>query len=456
MIEFLETCERGNRGERVNQRDFDLNHVYRNMKRLIEEFELRYDAAEPVPADDALADRVFDAAVEFIAASGVYFQDAGRVARFTRNEVLAAAADHPGEVRLGSGAEARTLRPRKPDGNTRPWCHVGSGIVASSERLAEQIVRGNASIETADSMSVNALDKIDGRAIRPGEPSEILGALRSIEVARRACRLAGREGLAILNGIATASSALGTIAAAGCPTSLGPGDAVIVDTLPEFKVNAEELAKAAYCQASKTNLMTASAPMLGGFAGGPEGLAILNTAYALFGLLVYRCDIYLTLPIHIHLSCGTTRDMIWATALSGQAIARNTNLPTLALAYACGGPWTESFYYESGAFIAAAVASGVSIQTPHPAKAVATDHVTPLEMWTTTRMALGCTGMTRSEANEVVLRVLPLYEDGLPTASVGKSYAECCDEETGAPRDAYLEFVRGIERTLVGAGVPFQ
>ena len=141
MIEFLQVCERGKLGDRVAQRDFDLDHVYGNLKRLIAESELHYDPEQPVPTDDALADRVFDAAVEFVVASGVYFQDAGRIARFTTEEVLAAVADHPGEVWLGSGAETRALRPRKPDANTPPWCHVGSGIVASSERIAESLWR---------------------------------------------------------------------------------------------------------------------------------------------------------------------------------------------------------------------------------------------------------------------------------------------------------------------------
>ena len=149
-----------------------------------------------------------------------------------------------------------------------------------------------------------------------------------------------------------------------------------------------------------------------------------------------------------------TRDVIWATAVSAQAIARNTNVPTLTLAYAAGGPMTESFYYESAAFIAASIASGVSTQTPHPAKAVLADYVTPLEMKTTTEIALVCAGMTRKEANQVVNALLPKYEQGLATASVGKSYTECFDLETGNPGDEYLSFVERIKKKLSNAGIP--
>ena len=115
---------------------------------------------------------------------------------------------------------------------------------------------------------------------------------------------------------------------------------------------------------------------------------------------------------------------------------------------------TKSFYYESAAFIAASIASGVSMQTPHPAKAVLPDYVTPLEMKTTTEMALACMGMTRKEANQLVNTLLPKYEQGLATASVGKSYTECFDPETGKPKDEYLSFVEKIKKELSNAGMP--
>ena len=115
---------------------------------------------------------------------------------------------------------------------------------------------------------------------------------------------------------------------------------------------------------------------------------------------------------------------------------------------------TESFYYESAAFIAASIASGVSTQTPHPAKAVLADYVTPLEMKTTTEIALVCAGMTRKEANQVVNALLPKYEQDLATASVGRSYTECFDLETGNPKDEYLSFVERIKKELSNAGIP--
>lgn len=454
MDALLRICERAQQGKCVSAESFDLDCVYATLRRLIDKHGIKYDPDKPVPDDDALADAVFDAAVEFFVECGVYFQDTETVVRFSRHEVLDAVASYDGDCHFGEGKEARIFRSRKPDSSTRPWCHVGSGIVASSEEIASRIVQGNASIKAADSMSVNALDKIDGHNIVAGQPTEILGAIRSIQIAREACRLAGRPGLPIINGIATAGSATARIAAASCEFGWRASDGIIVGALAEFKTNWEMMALVAHCLSSGFNIVLAAAPMVGGYAGGPEAVAILNTAYVFFGILVYRCDYYLSLPLHINLSCSTTRDVIWATAVSSQAIARNTNMPTLALAYAAGGPMTESFYYESAAFIAASIASGVSIQTPHPAKAVLNNYVTPLEMETTTEMALACAGMTRKEANKVINTLLPKYERGLSTAPTGKTYTECFDLATGRAADECLVFVEKIKKELCKAGMP--
>ena len=452
MADTRQIRQRASQAPKVTDESFDLDCLYMTLQQLVKKYDIRYDPDNPVPSDDQMADRVWAAAIDFFVNCGVYYKDTGGVLKFTRTEVLEIIADYDGDCHFGEGKEARIFRSRKPDSNSRPWCLVGSGIVASSEDIAYKIVYGNACVEQADFMSVCALNEIDGEPIVAGKESEVRGAVRSLEVARKAIKDSGREGLAIINGIATAASAAGTIEAAR--VALKPSDAIIVGSLAEFKTSDEMLRKVEYGLDSGTNIVLASAPMVGGYGGGPEAVAILNSAYALFGIMVYQCDYYLSLPLHIRYSCSTTRDVIWAMALSAQALARNTNIPTLGLCYAAGGPWTESFYYESAAHIAACVTSGVSIQTPHPAKAVRTHYVTPLEMKTTTGMAMGCAGMTRKEANQVVKALLPKYEQNLATAPIGKTYTECFDLETGTAKGEYLDFVEKIKNMLSIAAMP--
>jgi len=304
-------------------------------------------------------------------------------------------------------------------------------------------------------MSVPAMDAVDGYPIVAGTLAEIRGAIRSIQVARQACKDAGREGLAIINGVATAGTARGTIAGSSQGSGWRESDGVIVGTLAEFKTSSEMMTKVVWCKSAPTRCVLASAPILGGYAGGPEAMAITNTAYAILGVVVYGCDYYLSLPMDLRQSCSTTRPILWAWSISNQAIARNTNIPTLALPYAAGGPMTKSYYYEAAAGTIAAVASGVSFQTAHPARALLPNYLTPMEMRFCVEVALGAAGMTRTDANGVVDKLVNVYEDGLATADRGQRYTECFDLATGKPTDEHVRFVDEAKGELGKLGVPF-
>ena len=455
MRDVLDICQQAGEGPKLDEQDFDLDNVYATLTRLIEKYDLRFDGDDPVPSDDALADRLWQAAVEFFVDCGVYFKDTRRVVKFTRDEADAAVAAFDGDCHFGDGAEARVFRSRKPDSGARPWCHVGAGTVASTEEISMAVVGGNASIAAADSMSVPALDHVDGRPIIAGSPAEIRGAIRSIQIAREACRQAGREGLAIINGVATAGTAIATIAGSSQAAGWRESDGVIVGTLAEFKTNMAMMTKVVWSKESHTNVVLASAPFMGGYGGGAEALAILNAAYVLLGMAVYQCDYYLSLPMDLRLSCSTTREIIWASSVSSQAIARNTNMPTLALPYAAGGPMTEMFYFEAAASTIAAVASGVSFQTAHPARALFPDYLTPMEMRVATEIGLGAAGMARKEASGIVSSLLRRYENGLADAPRGHSYTECFDLATGQPTSEHTAFVNGVKKQLADLGVPF-
>ncbi len=455
MRDILDICQQATEAPKLGEQDFDLDNVYATIVAMTGKYDIKFDGDNPVPADDALADRVFAAATEFMAACGVYFKDEQRVVKFSADEVTSAIADYDGDCHFGEGADARVFRSRKPDSDSRPWCHVGAGTVASTEEIAMAIVRGNASIAAADSMSVPALDHVDGHLISAGSPAEVRGAIRSIQIAREACKQAGREGLAIINGVAAAGTHTGTIAASSQAASWRESDCVIVGTLAEFKTNMAMMTKVVWSKESHTNIVLASAPIMGGYGGGAEGLAILNAAYPLLGMLLYGCDYYLSLPMDLRLSCSTTREIIWASSVSSQAIARNTNMPALALPYAAGGPMTSSYYYEAAAATIAAVASGVSFQTTHPARALFPDHLTPMEMRTATEIGLGAAGLTRAEASGIVSKLLAHYEPHLADAPRGKTYSECFDLATGEPTADHAEFVARVKVELAAFGVPF-
>jgi methylamine--corrinoid protein Co-methyltransferase len=133
MIDFLGICERALNGPIMTESDFDMNIFMPKLAQIIQQYDIRYDPATPVPSDDELADRIFRAAVEFFSEVGVYCQDTNRVIQLGRDEIEGGIAEPSSPCKVGEGKEAKILLPRRPEDGTPPWCHVGSGIVASTE-----------------------------------------------------------------------------------------------------------------------------------------------------------------------------------------------------------------------------------------------------------------------------------------------------------------------------------
>ena len=455
MLNIVEICRRIKTGPTMDQESFDLDVVFANVRTVCEKHNIVYDANTPVPSDDDLADRVFQAAVEFIEATGFWCPDTHTVAQFTADEVLAAVRGASGRCIMGEGRDRYEWTPRCPDSDTKPWFHVGTGIFASDEKIAFNLVKAYAEIPQANSLSCPAIGAVDGEPALSGTPLEILAAIRGVQISRSASREAGRPGLGIGNSISTAGTSMATVAASAPQFGLRKSDGWLVGALAEMKYNLGALNKATYLNSWGANVCGESGVLVGGYGGGPAEIAVLNTAYVLLGRLVLNADYHLVFPVHVTRGCSTPRDCLWPTAVSCQAISRNTKELVWSLGYIAAGPMTKQFFYESAAYIAAAIPSGLSAQTTHPAKAVLTDHVTPMEMLGAVELIEACTGMSRSQGNDLALKLLNKYEDNIDTASVGCRYQDCFDVETGKPSAEYVNLYGEVKDELRAMGFAY-
>jgi methylamine--corrinoid protein Co-methyltransferase len=450
MIDILEICRRAQTTPKMTAETFDLDVVFANARKLCEQYAIAYDPDTPVPSDDDLADRTFKAAVDFVVQVGVYCPDTSSVIKFTRDEVLEALSNSRGQCVMGEGKDRFIWTPRLPDSETQPWFHVGTGIVNTDEQIAFNLVSSYARIKQANSVSVPALEMVNGQMVSSGTPTEILGAIRAIKTARDALREAGRPGLAIGNCISAAGTSLATIAASASQFGLRPSDGWLVGALAEMKFDMGSLNKAAYLSGWDANIGNESGPLVGGYAGGPPEVAILNVAYRLIGPLVLNCSYHLTFPVHITKGCSTTRDVLWCVAVSSQAISRNTKELVWSLGYNSAGPMTKQFFYESAAYIATVISSGLSAQTCHPARALLNDYVTPMEMLGNVELIEACVGMKRTQANELVKELLNMYEGNIDDAPVGKKY------QPGEPCQEYVDLYGQVKKDLRGMGFNYK
>jgi methylamine--corrinoid protein Co-methyltransferase len=456
MLNFLDVYERALEGPIMSEKDFDLKVFIPKLRNVVKTFGIEYDKESPVPSDDDAADNLFHAAVDFLSQVGVYCQGTNRVIQFSRDEILETAKKAPGRCFAGEGKDAGVLGMRRPDDSKIPWLHVGSGIVGSSEEMITNLTEAFGTIAEANSVAISALDQIRGIPVMGGSPAEVYAAIRNIRMGREALRRAGRPGLPIMNSIATATSAVATIAASAPQFGLRPTDGWLVGTVSEMKIDFGSMNKVAYLLNWGGNIGAETSPIFGGYCGGAAGTAVVSTAYILVGLLIHQGNYQLTFPVHFRYGCSTSRDVLWAVSVSCQAASRNIPMPVIWLAYVAGGPNTRMYFYESAAYLLSAVTSGApSVQTPLPAKAVLTDHITPMEAKFGVEMGIAAAKLKRGQANELVARLLEKYESQLEAAPSGSSYLECFDVSTGKAKQDYIDLYGDVKEELAGMGIPF-
>jgi len=453
FVNFFEILKRASSGPLVSEKEFNLL-VSKKLKEVVKEYDIKFDGETLVPSDDSLADDVYKAAIEFYADVGTYCMDTERIIKFTEEEIKEGLKNAPHKAFFGEGKEAKVFTPRKPESKDPPWCHVGAGISVSSEELLVKLVEGYASIPEVDSVSFPILSSIDDIPIR-GPALEFYCALKTITLVQEVLRRIGRPGLPFLTLVAGASLPIVTIAVSASQFGLlKPSNGWLIPIYPELKIGDNELCKIAYLLSWGARIGTEYSPMIGGHCGGPEGAAIISVANCIQGILlgsVYE----IAWMSNIIDRCSSTKDAIWASAVSCQAISRNIFLPHIQLNYQAAGPATKMLLYEVAVGVLHAIPSGASAAYPHPAKGVGVDCMTPLEMKFNVEVSHAAIGIKRTHANDIVKELLKKYEKDVKAPPEGKKYQECFDLKTNKPNEEYLRLYKEVKKELEDLGIAF-
>ena len=455
MPQLLDFIRRANSGPLLTENDFNMKSLIPNIRTIINEYEIVFDQEKVIPEDDILADRLYKAALELLVRTGIYCLDTNRVIEFDEGEIVDSVNQfEPGRATFGEGRDRGSIYPRRLEDGNIPWLHVGAGIVASSEEIAAAQVEGYGSIAQARSVSIPALSHICGIPVTGGSPTEIHASVNTVQIARKALQRCGRPGLPIMNLLSSSTTATGTIAASHPDFGLRPSDGWLVDVLAEMKVNYETLNRLAFVQLTNGNIGSTAVPILGGYAGGAPGTALVKTAYYLLGLHFFNGTYQLSLPIHFNHGCNSIREALWVFAITGRAVSRNTQFPGIATGFTSAGPGTAMYFKEAAATILSQVPSGYAgIQTPHPAKAILDDGITPLEARFAVDFTHAISNLSSQEAAEMVNRLLAQYGDQIKQAPVGKKYSECYDLRTRQPQDWYLRLFNEIKEEFALMGI---
>ena len=454
MIDFLEVFRRSQTGRRFSEMEFDLAFD-RELKDTVKKYGITYDPENPIPSNDQMADNLFEAGLEFYERIGTYCVDSQRVIKFTREEILEALVTAPTNPVFGEEKDAKTLLVRPPESDLPPWSFIGAvGAACTDEYLLSTLVEGYGRIPLADSITTPSIKKFNGMTVLANTPLEILACIRTVELSRSALRKAGRPGMPIMNSIASAVTDASKIA--GSQFGLRPSDGWAVGSMAEMKINYERMNEIAYVVSLGGNILAETSPMLGGYCGGPEGVAVTNVAYHLQGILVQRGVLQISFPIHFKYSCNTSRDVLWAISLSNQAISRNSHFPLITIEILSAGPATEMCFRENAAQVITDLVSGGNFEGPGVGKNVHVDHQNPWEAKFSIEVAYATVGMKRDRANEIVKDLLSKYESKIPEPPAGKRFQECFNIETLEPTNEYVDLYEKMKNEMTKYGLKFK
>lgn len=457
MVNFWEVVRRAETGPKVEDRDFDMKHVALKIVELQKEHRIYYDPSVLVPADNGLADSVWQAAIELLLHSGVYYNETGRVIRFTEEEIKDELKNSPSQITLGEGEDAVTIKSRTVEEDAPPVIFGGPFGAPMTEELFVKINQAYAQEPLVDILFMPGhIEKIEGLDIREHSPTEVQVARCFAEWTREAIRRAGRPGMPIL-AVASGVTSVNEVAASDPERGFRRFDIRIVNFLSELRVNSTFLSKAAHYINYGCPISVGVVPFCGGFGGDPAGTAILATAHHMATRLVYKGLISGFGPQHIKYGQQSNPHSLFMGSLTGQAISRNSYLLRSTTATVSAYPPSTQNMYEGAAIALAAVVCGSHISGgPRPARTFAEKNpVSPLATRLFAEVGHAATRIKREKANEILKELVKKYFDKMAfdKAPKGQPFQETYDLETLQPRKETLELYNEAKRELKSLGI---
>lgn len=455
MYNMWDILERAYTGPFCEADNFTYKIFMPKMKEVIKKYGIKYDPQNPVPADDDLADRVWQAAVEFFLEVGVLNVDTHRRILISESELKEALYHYPGKFLVGQGKDTRLWQSRKPEDTATPFCIYSPDITCDEELMLPMSI-SYVQEPLADGVCGPILEESMGLKIKSGAPTEMSGVVHHAMTLRQAAKMVGRPGM-FLVAVGTAQSDTGQIAVSNDTWGVRQSDGRLIGCLTEFRIDNELLNKIAHCMQFGCHIGCLSGAIYGGYAGRTEGATILEVAYHLVGLTIYQGTFNNSFPFHLHFTSNSGREMLWLVSVKHQAISRNSRYLSTSNGFLNAGPGNEQVLYEAAAHGLASTVSGGHLWEAAPAHNKYRNYATPLEarMACEVGHAAAQQGMTRTEANDIANRMLAKYENTIADAPKGKPFQECYDVKTIRPLPWYEDMYGKVKKEIEEMGVKF-
>lgn len=450
---LLDVLDRAEAGPIVEEEQHDMMTIPGVMSRLQEEYDVRlpdHKEGPIVPADDALADRVWEAGLKMAEDLGVFCISTSRRMLFSRDEILTALQHVPTEVTVGDGLDKATERKRRVEDTQRLFIKGGGVGTPLSEDIVVAVHQSYAQEPLLDAMISCTLETVYGREARSRSPWEVLLGWCELETSKAACRRAGRPGL----GLGCVTNSVTEIAELSA-TSYGgfsKNDWHHAAMISEFKTDYFLLTKVAHLIQTESVIHAFYNTIYGGTVGGKEAMAIAIVGGCILLQMIYMTNTHSVSPTHPFYGNDTTPEILQAISVAQQAMARNSNMLTDVVNTPVGGPGTKTLLYETAAMAITATVSGAcGMLGPRSAVGTTPGHCSGLESRFGAEVAHAAAGMSRQEADGLVRQLIDRYRDDLDKRPIGKHFSEVYDVQMVKPKEEWLatyEEVKGELRQM--------
>lgn len=448
---FFKLLERMETGQRVSREDWDFDHILQPVRSLTEKYQLLWPKGDAINTDLALADRIFSAAIDLLAGSGVYALETGRMIPLSREEIEAGFRAAHQQLRMGQGADAVTLFPRTLEDSRPPIVCAGNPGAPTPEVLFLPLVTGWAREPLVEMLTCGSLSAPEGV---PPEIGEILATRRELALLHEALGRVNRPGMGLL-AAQSSMTALGDLAVSQS-SALRPCDAHLIPLQNELSVDGASLIRAANSLDYGMRNASLATVMVGGLGGGPAGAAVVQAAALMAANLVCLADYHLLHPIHIRHVATTTPEVLWVQSAVCQAFARNAPCIIFADIYPKSGAGTAELLYETAANALVAAVCGAHLEGVGAADG-ALPNCSSLEV--RLMAGVGRTAAAKGITLEDAAALLPaLLEHYLPVfekhgGNPGRSFDAVVDPESLDPKPAWQKLFDSVVQDLARIGL---
>ncbi|MBI4332111.1 MAG: monomethylamine:corrinoid methyltransferase [Chloroflexi bacterium] len=452
-----EFIQRSLDGPVMRELDFDLK-LGRELRRVTSEYSIRFHPEEMI-CDDALADSIWQAALQLLERVGIYNVDTNRVVFLGRDEVDAAAASAPKELVVGEGKDAVKVNARSHDSKAPPLIMAQPARSFRHKGGSHTFVSRMLDAYASDAGPLGHLARqlkreLEGIPYLAETPGEMIWARAIVRWQRAVAKLAGKPGLWLAN--AQVSSPPAILACYMEDGLLNRFNSYIsVHLMPELKLNWDCLRLAYAAQELGVYRFCAADPILGGYCRNSEEAAVVALA-TLLGYTVYASPKNIVHTNVVNRQGNyTTRGPLQASSAARRAVERNLAVPMHGNQSTKNGLGTTASLYELAALTLAQTGSGMAWAGRGYAFGLGPDGEcrTDLDWKFVTRVSRGASGLNREKTNDLLLELLEICESQDAT-NEGKPFDYYYDIKTLTPSAELVALYAGVEEELQTMGIP--